>query len=289
LKRVLAFVIAFIILIIILLVYLGISRHQVSGKLILSGVVEATENDLSFRIPGQIKEIYFDEGDFIDSGAIAAELEKRELKKAVDQAEQNYQAIKATIRQFEAGLETINRNLSKIKSLLPTGAATQTQYDDLQDQKQQIEAQLSSARKNMEAAKDGAELAHIRLGYADLTSPLKGTVLNRMYEPGEVILTGSPVLTLAYLDDLKIRIYLPEVYLGKVKLDQEVKISIDSHPDTAFTGRIKYISDEAEFTPKNVQTKAERVKQVFALDIATTSHNGVFKPGLPCDVEIPID
>jgi HlyD family secretion protein len=286
---VLIFAIAFVILIVILVVYLGISRNKNTGELILSGVVEATENNLSFRIAGQIESIYFDEGDFVDSGGVVAELEKKELAKAADQAEKNYEAVKASITQLEVSLETTKRNLERIKPLIPLGAATQTQYDDLSDQKRQIKAQLSYARKNMEAARDAAELAQIRLGYAVLNSFSKGTVLSRMHEPGEVVVAGAPILTLAYLDDLKIRIYLPEIYLGKVRLDQEVNISIDSHPDTTFSARVKFISDKAEFTPKNVQTKAERVKQVFAIDIATTSHGGVFKPGLPCDVEIPIN
>jgi HlyD family secretion protein len=288
LKRVFAFIIIFVVLVVILMVYLGISRHEDEGKIILSGVVEATEYDLSFRIAGQIKSINYDEGDLIDSGVVASELDKEELTKAVDQANKNYESVRASISQLEVSLETVNRNLTKINSLLPTGAATQTQYDDLADQKRQLEAQLTSTRKNLEAVKAGVEMAQIRLSYADLLNLQGGMVLARMYEPGEVVMAGSPVLTIADLNNLTIRVYLPEIYLGKVRLGQEVKISIDSHPNETFTGRIKYISDKAEFTPKNVQTKAERVKQVFALDIQTTSHDGIFKPGLPCDLEIAV-
>jgi HlyD family secretion protein len=288
LKRVLVFGIVFVVLVAVLIVYLQISRHEDQGKLVMSGVVEATEYDLSFRIPGQLNEINYDEGDMIDSGVVAATLDKEELAKAVDQATKSYEALKASISQLEVSLETVNRNLNKISSLLPTGAATQTQYDDLADQKRQLEAQLTSARRNIEAVKAGVELAQIRLSYADLVNIKGGMVLTRMYEPGEVVMAGSPILTIADLDDLTIRVYLPETYLGQVKLGQQANIYIDSHPGKTFTGSIKYISDKAEFTPKNVQTKAERVKQVFAIDIRTTSHNGVFKPGLPCDVDLAV-
>jgi len=99
---------------------------------------------------------------------------------------------------------------------------------------------------------------------------------------------GAAVITIADLDDLTIKVFLPEIHLGTVKLGQEVEIQIDSHPERSFPGVIKHISDKAEFTPKNIQTKEERVKQVFAIEISSSSHNGILKPGLPCDVVISL-
>ena len=288
-KRVAAFFIVFIVLVAALIVYLGISRHEDTSHLFLSGVVEASEYDLAFRTPGRLEAIYFDEGDLIDSGAVAAELERTELEKVLSQAEKTYEAGKAGIKQLEVSLETVNRNLSKVESLIPAGAATQNQYDDLFDQKRQVESQLNYSRKNVEAAKAAVELSQVRLEYATLSSTLSGTVLNRMYEPGEVIMTGSPVLTVADLENLEIRVYVPETSLGKIKLGQDVSIMIDSHPDRKFPGKIATISDKAEFTPKNVQTKEERVKQVFAVDIEASSAGGILKPGMPCDVIIAVE
>ncbi|MCP4580044.1 MAG: efflux RND transporter periplasmic adaptor subunit [candidate division Zixibacteria bacterium] len=288
-KRVLIFAIIFIVLLIVLISYLVQSRKVDTGKLTLSGIVEAKQSDLAFRIPGQINSIHYDEGDFIDSGTVVAELDKSELEAVVDQVIKNFEAVRAGIVQLEISRETMARNLAKIESLIPTGAATRTQYDDMFDQKRQVEAQLEAARKNLEAVKASVNLAKIRLAYTTLASTTSGTVLIRAFEPGEVVNAGMPVLTLADLDNMSITVYLPEKYLGKVKLGHDVKIMIDSHPDNTFSGKIKYISDKAEFTPKNIQTRAERVKQVFEIKVSSGSHGGILKPGLPCDVEVGLE
>lgn len=287
-KRVIVFGILFIALVAVLVIYLGFSRRVEADKLILSGVIEAVEHDLSFRISGLITEIFYDEGDSIDSTTVVAVLDTSELVAVVDKAHKNYEATKASITQLEIQLETIQRNLNKIKQLLPTGGSTQSQYDDLADQKRQVKAQLESARKNLEAAKATDKLAAIRLDYAVLKSLIKGKAIARMYEPGEVVMAGAPIITIADLDDLTVRVYLPEIYLGKIKLGQEVAIQVDSYPQSSFPGQVKYISDKAEFTPKNIQTKEERVKQVFAIKISSSSHGGILKPGLPCNVIIPL-
>lgn len=287
-RRVLIFGILFIILIAILLIYLNYSRQVDMGKLVLSGVIEAEEVDLSFRISGVLNNINFDKGDYVDSGAVAARLEQSELNAALNQAQKNYQASKAAITSVEVNLETVIRNLDKIEKLIPTGAAAQSQYDDLNDKRRQFEAQLDYSRKSLEAAQSSVDMARIRHDYSVLSTSTSGTVLSRMYEPGEVVMPGAPVLTIADLDDLTIRVYLPEIYLGKIKLGQKAAILIDSHPDKTFPGVVVYISDKAEFTPKNIQTKEDRVKQVFAVEISSDSHDGVLKPGLPCDVVITL-
>lgn len=287
-KRAIVFGILFIVLIAVLVIYLNLSRRIDSNQLVLSGVIEAVEHDLSFRISGLITEIFYDEGNFIDSVSVVAVLDTSELVATADQTHKNYEAAKASLTQLEVQLETTQRNLTKIEQLLPTGAATQSQYDDLADQKRQLKAQLEFAQKNLEAVKATVDLAEIRLDYAVLKSLTKGKLIARMYEPGEVVMPGAPVVTIADLDDLTVKVYLPEIYLGMIKLGQDVTIQIDSHPQRSFSGRVRYISDKAEFTPKNIQTKEERVKQVFAIKVSSSSHGGILKPGLPCDVIIPL-
>ena len=287
-KRVMAFGIILVVLIIILIVYLNIFRQVDKDRLVLSGVVEAEEHDIAFRISGLITDIFYNEGDLIDSGSTVAELDKSELEALFDQTNKSYEAAIAAITSLRISLETINRNLDKIETLKQSGAATQSQYDDLFDQKRQVRAQLEHAIKAKDAVKAAVDMARVRLDYAVLTSYSKGTVISRMNQPGEVVMPGAPVIIISDLDDLTIKVYLPEIYLGKIKLGQNVKIQIDSHPDKFFPGVIKHISDKAEFTPKNIQTKEERVKQVFAVEIASDSHGGILKPGLPCDVVISI-
>jgi HlyD family secretion protein len=289
LKRVAVFAIIFIVLLAILITYLTLSRRKDPNHLLLSGVVESVQHDLSFRMPGLITKINCDEGDLVDSGAVIAVLDSNEVVASVDQVWKSYQATKANIGQISVQLSMVNRNLNKVKELLKTGAANQTQFDDLSDQKRQLQAQLEYANKNLESQQAMVDLASIRKGYTVLVSPIKGKVISRQYEPGEVAVTGSPVVSIADLDNLTIKVYLPESYLGRIQLGKEVSIEIDSHPGKTFPGKITFISDKAEFTPKNVQTKEERVKQVFALKIACNSQGGTLKPGLPCDVIIPLN
>jgi HlyD family secretion protein len=288
LKRVAVFGLILIVLLIILVVYLQLSRKTDTDKFVLSGVVEAVQHDLSFRISGLLNSINYDEGDIVDSGAAVAVLDTNELNAACDQAGKSYQATKANIEQLQVQLGSANRDFKKVKELLLTGAANQSQLDDLNDRKRTIQAQLEFSNRSLESQAAVVNLANIRRGYARLVSPIRGKVISRQYQPGEVVMPGSPVLTLADLDNLTIKVYVPEILLGKVKLGQNVAIQVDSYPGKNLPGKIDYIADQAEFTPKNVQTKQERVKQVFAVKISCSGKDGVLKPGLPCDVIIPL-
>lgn len=288
-KRVAVFAIILLVLLIVLITFLSVTRRQDTGKIILSGMVESVQHDLSFRISGLITRINYDEGDLIDSGMIIAALDSGELVAAADQVQKAYQATNANIDQLNIQLSMINRNLNKVKELLKTGAANQTQFDDLFDQKRQLQAQLEYAAKNLESQQAMVNLADIRKSYSLLRSPIKGKIISRQYEPGEVAAPGSPVVSISDLDNLTIKVYLPEIYLGKVKLGADVVIAVDSHPGKIISGKVTYISDKAEFTPKNVQTKQERVKQVFAIKISCNSQGGLLKPGMPCDVTIPLN
>ena len=286
LKRVAIFGVLFVILVAVLIIFLTISRPTDINQILLSGVAEATQHDLAFRITGLVLSINYDEGDVVDSGAVVAVLDTSELVAAADQAYKSSEAIKAQMVQLNVQLETISRNLNKAKQLLTSGAANQSQVDDFSDQKRQLEAQITFADKTYQAQKAAAQLSSIRRSYAEIASPIKGIVLSRQHEPGEIVMPGSPIISVANLDQLYIKVYLPEIFLGKVKLGQDVSIFVDSHPGGPLPGKIEYISDKAEFTPKNVQTKLERIKQVFALKVACSSEGGIIKPGLPCDVEI---
>ncbi len=108
----------------------------------------------------------------------------------------------------------------------------------------------------------------------------------RHREPGELATVGGPILTLGDLANLWVMIYVKETDLGRVRLGQPARISVDSHPGKRFAGKVIQISDKAEFTPKTIQTKEERVKLVFAVKVAVADPTGGLKPGMPADVEL---
>ncbi|MDQ1324473.1 MAG: rane fusion protein YbhG, partial [Chloroflexota bacterium] len=115
-------------------------------------------------------------------------------------------------------------------------------------------------------------------------APAPGTVLTRAIEPGEVVMPGAALLTLGDLDRLTLTVYVPEDRLGEVVLGQAVDVSVDSFPGESFRGTVQRIADEAEFTPRNVQTVEGRKTTVFAVELALDPSGGKLKPGMPADV-----
>lgn len=140
-------------------------------------------------------------------------------------------------------------------------------------------------------ARDRAALAaaETQLGYTVLRSPGAGVVLRKHVEPGEMIAAGTPAVTTADLNNIWLKIYIPEPQLGRIKLGQTAEITTDSNRGKLYKGRVTFINSEAEFTPKNVQTQEEWVKLVFAVKIAVDNPNQELKPGMPTDARILLD
>jgi len=143
---------------------------------------------------------------------------------------------------------------------------------------------LAVAQAQVDAAKAAYDLLEIQLALTEITAPRDGTILFRLIEPGELAIAGSPIITLAQLDQLKITVYLPEDKYGVVGLGDEVEVRVDSYPDTVFNGDVIRIADQAEFTPRNVQTQEERQNTVYAVLLVVHDPDGNLKPGMPADV-----
>jgi HlyD family secretion protein len=162
----------------------------------------------------------------------------------------------------------------------------------------QIEVQrLGDERLRLKAVRDGAKgqalsaqakVKEIQALLADvqLTSPITGTVINRLAEPGELVAPGRPIVTLNDLSDLYVRVFVAEQDIGLIRLGNPARIKVDAFPDKYFTGRISEIAQQAEFTPKEVHMKDERAKQVFGVKIRIDDTKGYLKPGMPADIEI---
>ena len=146
------------------------------------------------------------------------------------------------------------------------------------------EEELAVAQAQVDAAKAAYDLLEIQLGLTEITAPRDGTVLYRLIEPGELAIAGSSVITLAQLDQLRITVYLPEDRYGVVSLGDDAEVRVDSYPEIVFEADVIRIADQAEFTPRNVQTKEERQNTVYAVLLAVKDPDGKLKPGMPADV-----
>lgn len=146
--------------------------------------------------------------------------------------------------------------------------------------------QLDQARAKLAAA--GASVSHAKqqLDYTELKAPFDGIILSKSAEPGEYLTPGAPVVTLGALGNPWLRAYVSETDLGKVRLGQAAEVTCDSWPGRVFKGTVTYISGEAEFTPKQVQTPEERVKLVYRIKIALENEDLVLKPGMPADARL---
>lgn len=131
-------------------------------------------------------------------------------------------------------------------------------------------------------------LAETRLGYATLVSPLEGVVLSKNIEPGEYVSPGTPVITVGDLVNVWLRAYVNETDLGRVKVGQKATVTTDTYPGKRYEGRVSFISDKAEFTPKSVQTQTERVKLVYRIKIDIQNPEMELKPGMPADATIEL-
>ena len=143
--------------------------------------------------------------------------------------------------------------------------------------------QVAAAEAQVEIARTALEALGVQLEKLTLDAPITGLVLARPVHVGEVALPGAPLMTLADLEQVTLTIYVPEDQLGKVQIGQQVSVTVDAYPDRTFDGTVTFVASEAEFTPKNVQTREERVNMVFAVKVELPNPDQALKPGMPAD------
>jgi HlyD family secretion protein len=148
--------------------------------------------------------------------------------------------------------------------------------------------QISVNRANLQLAREMFEMSRVKLGYTVLKAPISGVVLVRQAELGEVVVPGAPVVTIADLDHLWVRGYISETDLGRIRWGQAATVRTDTFPHTTYPGRVSFISSEAEFTPKSVETHKERVTLVYRVKIDLDNPNHELKPGMPADAMIEV-
>jgi HlyD family secretion protein len=177
------------------------------------------------------------------------------------------------VREAEAAVASSQRRLD-LARLGPQQVETlRAERDALVRQRMQAQAQLAEQRSHVTDF--------------SIRSPIAGRILTRTVEVGERVSEGTPLFTVVDLDRLYVKIYVPEPSIGKVALGQEARVYVDAYPDRPFSARVSKVAQQAEFTPKNVETREERVKLVFPVEVALAENpGGVLKPGMPADAVV---
>ena len=308
-----------------LLYYLFAREREVEGNFIkVSGNIEAIEVDVGFKVSGRIVSRFFEEGDWIDKGKVLAKLDDEDFRNRLEVARATLSSNEARlnkllagsrpeeIRQAEAAmnqaksdLENKEAHYERLKPLFERGVIPKDTLDSAEAAFKMAKAasqaalenyllvkegprkeDIEDARAQVEQARASVKLNETQLSYTTLYSPISGVVLVRSGEVGEVVNPGTSILTMADIENVWLKAYIPETDLSRVKWGQEAIVTTDLRPKKEYRGRISFISSQAEFTPKQIQTEKERVTLVYRIKIDIINKDRELKPGMPADGRI---
>ncbi len=290
----------------------------------VTGMIEAIQVDVSAKIAGRIVARPVNEGDRVTVGQLLVRLDEAEQAADVGRQEAAVRTAESTLKDLIAGART--EELEDAKAAVQSATATRewTERDfrraeslfaqtliaaqEVDRARQAYEVavaqeksarqklallqagsrpdQIEAARGQLAQARNALDMARTRLKEMTIFSLVDGVVLRKNLEVGEMANPGVPILTLMKPSEIWVRAYVPEEEIGRIKVGDPARIAVDAYPARRFPGRIIEIASEAEFTPRNVQTKKERVNLVFRIKVAVENPEGILKPGMPADADI---
>jgi membrane fusion protein YbhG len=302
------------------------ANQSADSTLLISGNMEAHESVVSFKVQGRIVALPIEEGQYVKQGDLLARLDDDDYRQqvGVDEATvrtreaelelalagsrvQEIQAAKQTLLDAQADLELKQKDFRRRQALLAEQGVSREDVDSAASQLKRAQAtyervkqthdqivegtrkeEISVRRANLQLAREALQMSRVKLAYTVLSAPVSGVVLVRQAELGEVVAPGTPVVTIADVDHLWLRGYVNETDLGRIQWGQSATVRTDTFPDKTYQGRVSFISSQAEFTPKSVETHKERVTLVYRIKIDLDNPNHELKPGMPAEAAIAI-
>ncbi len=246
-----------------------------------NGRIEAKLVDVAAKEPLRVKEILVDEGDLVKPGQVLVRLDTVTLDAELAESKANVAATQerlaianAAIVRRKSEIELAKIEVERTRRLVEEHAGSQREYDVRRTALQtttaalaEEEARLQTAKQEVEVAQANVATIQTRIDDATLKSPVLGRVLYRLAEVGEVLAPGGKALTLVNLEDVYMEIFLPSEQAASVKIGAEARITVDYAPGRAAAGYVSFVSPEAQFTPKQVETRSERDKLMFRVKI----------------------
>ncbi|HLK90127.1 MAG TPA: HlyD family efflux transporter periplasmic adaptor subunit [Polyangia bacterium] len=246
-----------------------------------NGRIEGKLVDVTTKEPLRVKELLVDEGALVKPGQVLVKMDTvtlesqlAEAKASVQAAEEKLAVAKASITKNKSQVNLAGVEAKRSKNLVAEGAGSQRELDVRNSQVEttratlgESTAMLATAAQQVDVARANAQTIQTRIDDATLRSPVTGRVLYRLAEPGEVLGAGGKALTLVNLEDVYMEIYLPSNQAADIKMGADARITVDYDPDRAVAGYVSFVSPEAQFTPKQVETKSEREKLTFRVKI----------------------
>lgn len=311
-----------ILIVILLSLIVSCSREKGSeGLITASGTIEATDVYVRTEVPGIILDYKLKEGDRVEQGDLICRLDSEKLEIQLQQARAKQKELqyrlelirkgarveekeraKSSLEKALSNLKDSERDYERAKELLKDEALPPAELDKAKLRVEVNQRLVEIAQKEYEIIQQGSRPEEIKMAEAALEgvkqqvafiqaqladtlihSPRRGIIAEKLAEQGEFLPAGGLVAKIIDVDNLWLMVYLTEIEFGKIKLGDQVKVTVDAYPEHEFTGRIIYLSPEAEFTPKNIQTREERVKLVFGVKVGLEDASGLLKPGMPAD------
>lgn len=315
----------FKVLFVVALIYsAGCGNGNEKNTISASGNIEATNAVVSSKVTGQVIAIKYDEGSRVNEGDTVMIIDHENLEIQLQQAtasenaadaqlkllkegarSEDIQQAQDALKQAKINMDLAEQDFNRMKQLFTSKTITKKQFDDVQAKYELTQARYNSAQENLKKMKNFARPEEIKQAQANLNrqkavvdllkknisdsyvvSPLTGFIVQKYVEKGETVSMLSSLFKVSELRTVKLIIYISEENLGKVKLRQKADVSNDTYKNKNYKGTVIYISPEAEFTPKNIQTKDERTKLVYAVKIEINNPDFELKPGMPADAVI---
>lgn len=305
--------------------YIRTAANQAADTTLrISGNIEAHESVVSFKVQGRIVKLPVQEGQYVKQGDPLAQLDDDDYRQqvSVDEATvdtrdaelqlaiagsrvQEIEAAKQTLIDARADLELKRTEFRRRQALLAEEGVSREDVDSAATQLKRAQAtyervkhthdqivegtrkeEIAVRQAHLELAREALKMSRVKLAYTVLAAPVSGVVVVRQAELGEVVAPGTPVVTIADMDHLWVRGYLNETDLGRIRWGQPATVHTDTYPDKVYRGRVSFISSQAEFTPKSVETYKERVTLVYRIKIDLDNPNYELKPGMPAEAVI---
>jgi HlyD family secretion protein len=265
-----------------------------------SGRIEADEVRLGVEVAGRLLEVNAVEGASIEKGALVARIDEGDYTLQAEQAAAQRTAAQRAASKLAPQIdvakhhaETAKRDMRRFESLETQGAVS-IREADLQrnanqaalNQVRTLQEQQAEARAQAEVASRSLALAQSRIGKTQIYAPISGAVLQRLAQPGEVVAPGQAVAIMADLSIAKLKVFISERDLGKVRLGAPARIRVDAFPGRDFPARLARVDAQAQFTPRDVHMEDERSRTVFGVTLEASNPEGLLKPGMPADAWI---
>jgi HlyD family secretion protein len=246
-----------------------------------NGRIEATEYDIATKRPGRLAEVDAREGDTVERGQVLARMDTADLQAALRAAQaelararQSRAVAAARVVQVKSQARLARTELARAKTLFESKVVSRQRLDEAVAKSEASDAELEAASKSVDAAEASiasaeANVARIQTDIDDstLVAPVAGRVLYRLAEPGEVLGAGGKVLTILDLTDVYMTIFLPMAEAGRVRVGSDARLVIDAAPQFVIPGTVSFVAPEAQFTPKEVETRSEREKLMFRIKV----------------------